>query len=160
MYQQCETVAKHNLQHKPDRVGFHENGDTSQHSSGKAVTLPRVLVVDDERLIADTITQILNMHGFDAFCTYGGEEALHLAESFRPDYLLTDVMMPKLNGIDLAIAMERLFPSLKVLLFSGQAGATAAMQWQRASGTTFAVVAKPIHPEKLVMKLRTLQPRG
>jgi CheY-like chemotaxis protein len=118
--------------------------------------LPRVLVVDDEHLIADTLTKILNMHGFDAFCAYSGADALELAESFRPDYLLTDVMMPKINGVELAIAMERIFPSIRVMLLSGQAGSAQALLWQKSNGTAFPVVAKPIHPEKLVLELRGL----
>jgi CheY-like chemotaxis protein len=134
--------------------GGHTGANTRRDGS-----LPRVLVVDDDRLIADTVTKILNMHGYDAFCSYGGPEALKLAESFRPDYLLTDVMMPLLNGVELALAVERLLPSVKVLLFSGQAGSTALLQEQENHGPAFTVVAKPIHPEKLVQKLRSLTGR-
>ncbi|SEC23279.1 response regulator [Terriglobus roseus] len=135
-------------------------GDENHADPRRETHLPRVLVVDDERLIADTLTQILNMHGFDAFCAYSGAAALDLAEVFRPDYLLTDVMMPKLNGVELALAMERIFPSIRVMLISGQAGSHQAQAWQKSNGTAFAVAAKPIHPEKLIMQLRSLEARG
>ena len=116
----------------------------------------RVLVVDDERLIADTVAQILNLHGYDAFSAYSGPDALKLAEQFQPDYLLTDVLMPVMNGIDLAVETQKRWPSTKVLLFSGQAGTTALIQRQRKEAVNFQIVAKPIHPEKLIESLRKL----
>ena len=160
MLENCETASRFGQVRHPAGAEYPLNSDDDRSGPRPETSLPRVIVVDDEHLIADTVAQILNVHGFDAFCVYSGEEALHLAKRFRPDYLLADVMMPKLNGIDLAIAMETIFPSLKVLLFSGQTEVTAAMQRQKASGSRFAVVAKPIHPEKLVQKLRSLQAQG
>jgi CheY-like chemotaxis protein len=138
----------------PPADGFHAD------TVGEAATpVGRVLVVDDERLIADTVAQILNLHGYDAFTAYGGPEALKLAERFRPDYLLTDVMMPVMNGLDLARAVEEILPSVKVLLFSGQAGTSALLQRQRVGDSHYNIVAKPIHPDKLVETLRNLRPR-
>src|SRR6187402_1568739 len=104
----CETNSIYGLLQGPDGTGPIPNGSYSHTGERRDVRLPRVLVVDDERLIADTVAKILNLHGFDAFCSYNGEDALQLAKSFRPDYLLSDVMMPKLNGVDLAMAMERI----------------------------------------------------
>src|SRR5262245_45394355 len=80
-----------------------------------------VLVVDDEPIIADTIKEILNRNGFIAQSAYGGDEALQAAEQFSPDILLTDVLMPKINGVDLAIMLSKFHPGTRVLLFSGQA---------------------------------------
>jgi DNA-binding NtrC family response regulator len=116
----------------------------------------RVLVVDDERLIADTVAQILNLHGYDAFTAYSADDALTLATGFRPDVLLTDVLMPNMNGIELAVEMEQQFPAIKVLLFSGQAGTSALLQEMDHVTARFHVVAKPIHPEKLVDAIRRL----
>ncbi len=52
-----------------------------------------VLVVDDERLIADTLTAILKKHGFITIAAYNGEEGLRVALSVRPDIVLSDVLM-------------------------------------------------------------------
>jgi CheY-like chemotaxis protein len=131
-------------------------GEESHAEPRQGAHLPRVLVVDDERLIADTITEILNLQGFDAFCAYSGAEALKLATSFHPDYLLSDVMMPKINGFELALAMEKMLPAIKVMLISGQAGSSTIRQWQKENGTAFSVLAKPIHPDKLVQTLRSI----
>ena len=117
---------------------------------------PRVLVVDDERVVADTVVQILNMHGFDAFCAYNGPEAMKLAEGFRPDCLLTSLTMSLLNGIDLAVAVEKMLPSIKILLFSGAESRSTLPEQQYPGTSMFPTIAKPIHPERLVQRLRGL----
>ena len=71
---------------------------------------PKVLVVDDERVIADTLAMILNQSGFEARPVYSGEGALELVPSFAPDMLISDVIMADLNGIDAAIRIKALLP--------------------------------------------------
>src|ERR1700745_1765888 len=78
---------------------------------------PRILVVDDERLIADTCAQILEGAGFDVRAAYEGWTALEIASRFRPDFLLTDVLMPRMNGVELAISINKMLPTTKILLF-------------------------------------------
>jgi CheY-like chemotaxis protein len=134
-------------------------GNLAGADGATASTLSRVLVVDDERLIADTVAQILNIHGYDAFTAYSGPDALKLAARFQPDYLVSDVMMPVMNGVDLAMQIEKLLPAVKVLLFSGQAGTSALMEQYRLDGSNYKLVAKPIHPERLVQLLREMGSR-
>ncbi|HVN92409.1 MAG TPA: response regulator [Terracidiphilus sp.] len=117
-------------------------------------TKPKVLVADDERVIADTLTIILNQSGFDARAVYSGEKALELAESFKPDMLISDVIMADLNGIDAAIRIRALLPSIKILLFSGQAATADLLEKARAEGYEFDILAKPVHPQDLLAKLR------
>ncbi|MFZ0691465.1 MAG: response regulator, partial [Acidobacteriaceae bacterium] len=71
---------------------------------------PRVLVADDERVIADTLAIILNQAGFDATAVYSGEKAVEMAQILRPDMLISDVIMTDLNGIDAAIQIRALLP--------------------------------------------------
>ncbi len=78
---------------------------------------PKVLVADDERVIADTLTMILNQSGFrEARAAYSGEKAVEMAPTFAPDMLISDVIMADLNGIDAAIQVRALLPSIKILL--------------------------------------------
>ncbi len=93
---------------------------------------PKVLVVDDERVIADTLAMILNQSGFEARAVYSGEKAVELAASFTPDMLITDVIMADLNGIDAAIMIRALLPRIKILLFSGQAATAEPAREKRA----------------------------
>jgi DNA-binding response OmpR family regulator len=115
-----------------------------------------VLVVDDERLIADTITAILTQHGFVAFKAYSGEEAVRLAEEMEPDIVLSDVLMPTMSGIQMAILIKELLPSTRIVLLSGQAATAELMRQAAAAGHDFELLPKPIHPEELVMKLKEL----
>ena len=115
---------------------------------------PKVLVVDDEQVIADTLAMILNQSGFDARAVYSGEKALELASTFAPDMLITDVIMADLNGIDTAIRIRSLLPQIKILLFSGQAATADLLEKARAQGYEFEILAKPVHPRDLLSKLR------
>lgn len=128
-----------------------ESGD-----GGIAAERARILVVDDERLLADTTAAILRRAGFDAKIAYEGFDALEMAASFRPDYLLTDIMMPGMNGVELAIAITKLYPTTKILLFSGQAGISGILQQSKERGFEFPLLPKPVHPSRLIEELKTL----
>jgi DNA-binding NtrC family response regulator len=120
---------------------------------------PRVLVVDDERLLAETTAAILCRAGFHAKIAYDAFSALEISVSFQPDFLLTDIMMPKMNGVELAIAMTRMYPATKILLISGQAGIADILDESRAKGFEFPLLAKPAHPKNLVDLLNSLKNR-
>ena len=81
-------------------------------------THQRVFVVDDESAIANTLAIILQQCGFEARPFTSPLDALREADMLHPDLLISDVMMPELSGIDLAIRVRRLHPKCKVLLFS------------------------------------------
>jgi DNA-binding response OmpR family regulator len=115
---------------------------------------PKVLVVDDERVIADTLAMILNQSGFDARAVYSGEKAVEMAASFAPDMLITDVIMADLNGIDAAIMIRALRPGIKILLFSGQAATADLLEKARGRGYEFEILAKPVHPQDLLSRLK------
>jgi len=118
--------------------------------------LQRVLVVDDERLIAETVTAILNANGFEAVEAHNGEEALEAARKVRPDIVLSDVLMPKMSGVELGIKIRLEFPGTRIFLFSGQAATSELMRKAQDDGYTFELFPKPIHPEELIAKLRGL----
>ena len=115
---------------------------------------PKVLVVDDEEVIADTLAMILNQSGFQARAVYSGEKALESAATFAPDMLITDVIMADLNGIDAAIQIRALLPHIKILLFSGQAATADLLENARSQGYEFEILAKPVHPQDLLSKMR------
>jgi CheY-like chemotaxis protein len=63
----------------------------------------KVLIVDDERVIADTLAIILNQHGYEASAAYSGNEAVEKARAVQPDLIISDVIMQDMNGIEAAI---------------------------------------------------------
>jgi CheY-like chemotaxis protein len=115
---------------------------------------PKVLVADDERVIADTLAIILNQSGFDATAVYSGEKAVEAARSWQPDMLISDVIMTDLNGIDAAIKIRSILPLCKILLFSGQAATADLLDRARVQGYEFEILAKPVHPQDLLARLR------
>lgn len=123
----------------------------------KGESCPSILVVDDEVRLANTTSEILNISGFCAFTAYEGRTALEVAEEIRPDYLLTDVVMPEMNGVELAIAVRKMLPETLILLFSGQAGITDLLEEARAAGHSFEVLEKPMHPVRLIEHLKRLR---
>lgn len=116
----------------------------------------RVFVVDDEFIIASTLATILQRNGFDAVSFTDPLEALSAAETQAPDLLITDVVMPGMSGIDLAIAVKKLSPQCKVLLFSGQAATANLLQEARTNGHDFELLSKPIHPTDLLKKIKNV----
>jgi len=117
---------------------------------------PRVFVVDDEAVIANTLGVILRQQGFEAHSFSFPLEALEAAHTTAPDLLISDVVMPLLSGIELAIQLREVCPNCKVLLFSGQAATASMLDSARASGHDFEVLAKPVHPADLLKKIRTV----
>ncbi|MEO6803945.1 MAG: response regulator, partial [Granulicella sp.] len=71
---------------------------------------PRVLVADDEQVIANTLAIILNQAGFEARAVYSGEKAIEAIDTFTPDMLISDVIMTGMTGIEAAIAVRERLP--------------------------------------------------
>lgn len=115
---------------------------------------PRILVVDDERVIADTIVQILNRNGFIAEAAYGGQEAIEKAKRHCPELVLSDVLMPEIDGVEAAIEIRKHCPETRIVLFSGQAATVEILARARQSGHSFELLPKPIHPTELIKHLR------
>jgi len=123
-------------------------------SSKKQETRSKVLIVDDQHLIADTLAEILSNAGFDAVAAYDGFDALEKASRFNPNWIVTDVLMPRMNGVELAIALRKNYPGSSILLFSGQAGISEILQNGQRQGYQFELIAKPIHPMRLIERLK------
>lgn len=115
---------------------------------------PRVLVVDDERVIADTLSIILNQNGYEASAVYSGVAAVTRAREIKPELVISDVIMQDMNGIEAAIRIREILPGCKILLFSGQAATADLLERARAQGHEFEILAKPVHPQDLLAKLR------
>lgn len=116
----------------------------------------RVLVIDDEKNLADTVVWILEENGFEAIAAYTGAAALDKISSFPPDIVLSDVIMPGMNGIDVCSIVQTKFPHCHILLLSGQEVTNELLYNARRRGFEWELLAKPIDPEELLAKLTTL----
>jgi CheY-like chemotaxis protein len=118
----------------------------------------RVLIVDDERSVAETLSMILQGEGYDAATAYDGPTALQKLEFFVPDCVISDVIMPGMNGIELCDIIEKKHPECHILLFSGQASTHELVEKAHTAGHSWELLAKPLDPEELLAKLASLSP--
>lgn len=107
----------------------------------------KILIVDDERVIANTLAIIFRDAGYDARAASSAEQALEVVADWCPDLAIIDVILPKMNGIDLAILLKA---KCQVTLLSGQVTTSDLLAKAKASGHSFEIVAKPIHPSVLL----------
>jgi DNA-binding NtrC family response regulator len=112
-----------------------------------------VLVIDDDRVLADTLAEILRKHGYRPVALYSGEEAVELAQRFRPDVILSDIRMSRLDGIEAAKRIRALHPKCRVILFTAQT-VTAAMR-QTIHRLKFELLQRPLRPEDVLAALRS-----
>ena len=113
----------------------------------------KILVVDDERPIADMLAVILNRNNYNAEAAYGGMEAVERSREFCPDLVLTDVVMPDMNGVEAAMQIRRICPDCHILLFSGMATTADLLADARQRGESFEMIAKPVHPRYILERL-------
>ena len=109
----------------------------------------RVLVVDDDHLVADSLALIVRGRGFESRAVYSGEDAVDVALTWKPDAVIADVIMGKLDGVALATYLAQVLPSCKVLLISGNLDAAEMMNESNDPGHIFPLLAKPVHPDHI-----------
>jgi DNA-binding response OmpR family regulator len=110
----------------------------------------RILIVEDEKVVADTLGQILSAHGYNIRIAYSAEEAIEILAQWPPDLAILDVMLPKMNGIELAVVLKESWSNCHVLLFSGQPSVETLMEKAKNEGHVFDILAKPVHPSVML----------
>jgi len=114
----------------------------------------RILVIDDEQRVADSVAFMLQHEGYEARAVYSGNEAIRVAQEFKPLLVLADVVMPEMNGVDATREISRIVPGCKVMLFSGHADGGKLSQKARSQGYNFEFIEKPTHPAEMLLKIR------
>jgi len=120
----------------------------------------RILIVDDERRIADTSALILEGAGYQTAAAYDGASGIARCREFQPHLVLTDVVMPGMSGIEMAIAIRSEFPRCAILLISGQAATADMLETARREGHSFELLAKPVHPNTLLQRVAEILTAG
>ena len=119
-------------------------------------SVPHIFVVDDEPVIASSLAAILKLHGYATTSFTSGLEALAAAHSKAPDLLISDVLMPGLSGVDLAIQIKAECPECQILLFSGQATTHDLLKDARSQGNNFQLLQKPVDPSVILLSIEAL----
>jgi DNA-binding NtrC family response regulator len=105
-------------------------------------------------IIAQTLAVILSQVGFKAIAFDHPQKAIDACAESAPDLLISDVVMPGMTGVELAIHFRQAQPKCKALLFSGQAATADLLEKAREEGYDFDLFSKPVHPADLLAKLR------
>jgi DNA-binding NtrC family response regulator len=116
-----------------------------------------VFVVDDEVIISKSLAMILQHSGYSARFFTNPLEALEHIKADPPDLVISDVVMPQLSGVDLAIQVKAHCSDCEILLFSGQASTIDLLGEARKQGHTFTLLSKPVHPTDLLREIDRLQ---
>jgi DNA-binding NtrC family response regulator len=114
-----------------------------------------VLIVDDDQILLNIVAEQISLFGYKPILASNAEEALQIApKQTQIDLLLTDIMMPNMNGVDLAKQFITLYPETKVLFMSGYICPSMAHYGIKDSEHAF--IQKPFTPQTLITKMRNV----
>lgn len=106
----------------------------------------RILVVDDEISITESLSAIFTHTGYTVQTAQSAEQAIEIMANWEPDLAILDVMLPRMNGIELAVVLRENHPRCRLVLFSGNAGTQVIAEEAAKRGNFFEILAKPVHP--------------
>ena len=106
----------------------------------------KVLVIDDERSISDTLAKIFSANGYEARAAYTAEQAAQIVREWLPDLVIIDVVLPGMNGIEFASMLTEQYPRCRLLLLSGDTRTGDLLADAATKGQAFDILAKPVHP--------------
>lgn len=113
-----------------------------------------VFVVDDEPNIADSLAAILHTAGYETAAFYSARTALEACSLSTPDFLVSDVIMPDMNGVELAAEVKRRFPACRIVLVSGSATTFGLLDGSSQPRHDFELLLKPVPPGDILAALR------
>jgi two-component system, OmpR family, response regulator VicR len=116
------------------------------------LNVTRILVVDDEKDLADYLADELKIEGYETGIAYDGVEAIIKIIDFNWDVLLMDIRMPKLNGINALRIIHRIKPDLPVIMFTGQAGQAEMLEATHLGAYT--CLLKPVSTDNLFRTIK------
>lgn len=102
------------------------------------------------------VAAILNRNGFQAYKAYSGRSAISLSEQIAPDMMISDVMMPDVNGVEVASEVQSRVPHCRIFLSSGYITDAQALIYEH--GNTWELLSKPVDPDDLLAKLKNVKP--
>lgn len=126
-------------------------------SAGMKAVRIKVLVLDDEVPVADSLVQILAMFGYYATASYDPFQAVEWLSLHPCDIVISDVVFNgQMSGIDIAIQLRKTLPAIKVLLMSGNNSTADLLTLAQSQGHSFDILAKPVHPSVILERLKLL----
>ena len=116
----------------------------------------RILIVDDERVIADTHALVFRMQGYEAKVAYDAETALVLLQSLAADVLVSDIMLPRYGWSDSGRFVHATYPNCRILFMSGHPATADIIRDAEDRSQVFEEMAKPFHLTELLARVTQL----
>jgi CheY-like chemotaxis protein len=110
------------------------------------VNVYKILIVDDEPVVTDSLALLFSTRGYETRVGHSAEQAIEIMAQWQPDLAIIDVILPRMNGIDLAIVLKANYPLCRSVLFSGQPATSEILEEMARKGHIFEVLAKPVDP--------------
>lgn len=120
------------------------------HPDGNGI---RVLVLDDDSSVADSLVLVLSASGYDVRCAYDGETAIRAAAIWSPAAFIADVFLPDMTGIQAASRIIAANPQCRLMFISGDPSAVELLIDSKGR-PLYLALAKPVHPDLLLKTLR------
>jgi CheY-like chemotaxis protein len=119
--------------------------------------MQRVLVVDDDRLVADTLALIFQKDGFEAKAVYTADDGLKYAHQFSPNLLLCDVTMPDRDGLSLLRDVAQDLPSCRIIVLTGHYSKLNPLRDQsKKLPRPVGILTKPCQPAELLRQAKDM----
>ena len=113
----------------------------------------KVLVIDDEKVVLDSVDKILTDEGYDVTTNLSGRDGLQEALNADYDIVLTDIRMPDIGGMRVLRDIKRTKPSLPVVMITGYASVKSSVQAMKLGAADY--VEKPFTPDQLIKAVDT-----
>ncbi|MFC1809244.1 response regulator [Candidatus Omnitrophota bacterium] len=120
------------------------------------VVSKKVLIIEDDKVLADNIKSYLELKGYLARAAYDGVEGLNLCETFSPDLVLSDVMMPEMDGFSMLKQLQKIRADIPVIILTGKDKLKDLFEVEGIQ----AFLTKPFDMAELEEKIRTVLSNG
>ena len=116
--------------------------------------MKKVLIVDDEQDIVESLQFVLESAGFECHCAYNGEEGLNLAREILPDLIILDVMMPKINGFKICrlLKYDNKYKNIPILMVTARSQNEDKLIGEETGVDEY--ITKPFDLDEIVEKVR------
>lgn len=111
-----------------------------------------ILIVDDEEVLQDVLTSLVESEGFRASSARSGEEALHLLQQEEPDLVLLDLMLPTMSGMEVLKQIRQQYPDLVVVIITAYSSIEGAIEAMREGAYHY--IPKPFKNEEVLLTIR------
>lgn len=134
-------------------------GDVGTDDDGSSAISARVLIVDDEPMIRQLLTDVLGDEGYRVDTVPSGEEAVIKLRDTRYDFVITDLMMPEMSGIQVIETVKQLDPETEVIVMTGYASLNTAVECMKLGAANY--LNKPINIDEIrIVLARMIEKKG